>query len=40
MGTSSFGYYNIGFYAMWIGTISLVAYALIHKKDDDFQMKM
>jgi hypothetical protein len=34
MGTSSFGYYNIGFYAMWIGTISLVAYALIHKKDN------
>lgn len=24
---------NIGFYLMWLGTISLIAFALIHKKD-------
>lgn len=36
----SFKYYNIGFYLVWIGTISLVAYAFLHKKDDEFQMKM
>lgn len=40
LGISSFKYYNIGFYAMWLGTISLVAYAFLHKKDDEFQMKM
>lgn len=40
-GIESFKYYNIGFYAMWIGTISLVAYAFLHKQDDDsFEMKM
>ena len=31
LGIESFKYYNIGFYAMWIGTLSLVAYALLHK---------
>lgn len=40
LGIDKFKYYNIGFYAMWIGTISLVAYALMYKKDDDLQMKM
>lgn len=40
LGIESFKYYNIGFYAMWIGTISLVGYAFLHKKDDGFQMKM
>lgn len=34
-GISSFKYYSIGFYAMWIGTISLVAYAFLHKQDDE-----
>lgn len=34
LGIDSFKYYNIGFYAMWLGTISLVAYAFLHKKDD------
>lgn len=33
MDVSSFKYYSIGFYAMWIGTISLVAYAFLHKKN-------
>lgn len=32
----NFKYYNIGFYAMWLGTISLVAYAFLHKKDSTF----
>ena len=40
LGIESFKYYNIGFYAMWIGTLSLVAYAFLHKKDDNFQMKI
>ena len=40
LGIESFKYYNIGFYAMWLGTLSLVAYAFLHKKDDNFQMKM
>mgnify|MGYP004503072777 FL=1 len=35
LGMKSFKYYNIGFYAMWIGTISLVAYAFLHKQDDE-----
>ncbi len=29
-----FEYFNIGFYAMWIGTISLVAYAFLHRQED------
>ena len=37
---SSFKYYNIGFYSLWIGTISLVAYAFLHKKDDEYKIKM
>lgn len=40
LGIESFKYYNIGFYVMWIGTISLVGYAFLHKKDEDFSMKM
>lgn len=41
LGIDSFKYYNIGFYAMWLGTISLVAYAFLHKKDDEnFKIKM
>ena len=35
VGIETFKYYNIGFYAMWIGTISLVAYAFLHKADND-----
>ena len=39
LGMKSFKYYNIGFYAMWIGTISLVAYAFLHKQDgESFKM--
>ena len=38
---NSFQHYYIGFYAMWVGTISLVAYAFLHRKDDNaFNMKM
>jgi len=33
LGVKTFKYYNIGFYLMWIGTISLVAYAFLHKAD-------
>lgn len=41
LGIESFKYYNLGFYLMWIGTICLVAYAFLHKNDNDsFQMKM
>ena len=35
LGIDSFEYYNIGFYAIWIGTISLVAYAFLHRKEDN-----
>lgn len=35
LGIDSFKYYNIGFYAMWIGTICLVFYAILHGKNDD-----
>ncbi len=31
----SFGYYNLGFYAMWLGTLSLVGYAFLHKNDNN-----
>lgn len=31
----SFKYYNIGFYSVWLGTISLVAYAILHKKNEN-----
>lgn len=34
-----FKYYNLGFYAIWIGTISLVAYAILHK-NDELKMKL
>ena len=35
---SSFG---LGFYVMWIGTLSLIAYAFLHKQDsNEYQMKM
>lgn len=40
LGIESFAYYNLGFYTMWIGTISLVAYAFLHKQDDEFKIKM
>ena len=40
LGIESFKYYNIGFYAMWLGTISLVAYAFLHQKEYNFQMKI
>lgn len=36
----SFSNYSLGFYSLWIGVICLVAYAIIHKNNDDFQMKM
>lgn len=36
----SFSNYSLGFYSMWIGVICLVAYAIIYKNNDDFQMKM
>lgn len=36
----SFKYYSLGFYSLWLGVICLVVYAIIHKKNDDFQMKM
>lgn len=36
LGIESFKYYNIGFYSMWIGTISLIAYAFLHKKDNGY----
>jgi len=40
LGIESFKYYNIGFYLMWIGTICLVAYAFLHKKDEyDFNFQ-
>ena len=35
-----FSAYSLGFYSMWIGVICLVAYAILHKNNDDFQMKM
>ena len=36
----SFSNYSLGFYSMWVGVICLVAYAILHKNNDDFQMKM
>ena len=33
LGIDSFKYYNIGFYALWIGTISLIAYAVMHRQE-------
>ena len=36
----SFSAYSLGFYSMWIGVICLVAYAIIHKNNDDLEMKM
>lgn len=35
LGVSTFKYYNIGFYILWIGIISLVAYAFIYKKNNE-----
>lgn len=40
LGIDSFKYYNLGFYTMWIGVISLVAYAFLNKTDDEYKMKM
>lgn len=37
---AEFSAYSLGFYSMWIGVICLVAYAILHKNNDDFQMKM
>lgn len=34
LGINTFRYYSIGFYSLWIGVICLVAYAIIHKKDE------
>ena len=31
--TNSFEYYNIGFYSLWIGIISMIAYSILHKND-------
>ena len=31
LGIESFKYYNLGLFLMWIGTICLVAYALLHR---------
>ena len=36
----SFSNYSLGFYSMWVGVICLVAYAILHKNNDEFQMKM
>lgn len=36
----SFSNYSLGFYSMWVGVICLVAYAILHKNSDEFQMKM
>lgn len=35
-----FSSYSLGFYSLWLGVICLVAYAILHKNNDDFQMKM
>lgn len=35
LGVSTFKHYNIGFYCLWIGVICLVAYAIIHKNDEN-----
>lgn len=35
-----FSAYSLGFYLLWIGVICLVAYAMIYKNNNDFQMKM
>ena len=35
-----FSNYSLGFYSLWIGVICLVAYAILHKNNDDFPMKM
>lgn len=41
LGIDSFKYYSIGFYSMWLGTLSLVVYAFLHKTDNDsLEMKM
>lgn len=35
-----FSAYSLGFYSLWFGVICLVAYPIIHKNKDDFQIKM
>lgn len=40
LGIESFSYYNIGFYAIWLGTICLVLYAFLHKSDSNDNFKM
>ena len=37
LGIDSFKYYNIGFYSLWIGSICLIAYAIFHKKEDEYK---
>lgn len=32
-----FSNYSLGFYSMWIGVICLVAYAILHKNNEDFK---
>lgn len=34
-----FDNYSLGFYLLWIGVIALVAYAFLHKNQNEFQMK-
>ncbi len=36
LGVESFKHYSIGFYILWIGTIFLVAYAVLYKKEDKY----
>lgn len=35
IGFELFRYFNLGFYCIWIGIISLVAYAILHKESND-----
>lgn len=36
-GVELFEYYSIGFYSLWIGTISLVVYAFLHKNNEEYR---
>lgn len=42
LGIESFKYYNIGFYCIWLGTLSLIIYAFLHNgnDNDNYKMKM
>lgn len=36
-----FSHYSLGFYSLWIGVIALVAYAILHKNNDNsFKIKI